>query len=75
MAFPLSSLSMLNCVCLVWAHVRVNNEPLYIVCVYRLSVPGSIARLIIIASATPNAYLPWMAPHVEQTRLATNSVK
>ena len=32
---------------------------------------GSIVRLMIVATATPEIYLHWMVPHAEQARLAT----
>ena len=40
---------------------------------HRLSVPGSIARLMTVAPVTPAFYLPWMAPYAEQARLATKN--
>ena len=40
----------------------------------RTSVAGSSVSTMTVATATPNTYLPWMAPHVGQERLATNHV-
>ena len=40
---------------------------------HRLSVPGSIVRLMTVASVTHDLYLPWMAPYADQARLATKN--
>ena len=40
----------------------------------RTSVAGSTASTMAVATATPTMCLPWMAPHVEQGRLAANHV-
>ena len=36
----------------------------------RTSVTGFTASTMTVATATPRTYLPWMAPHVGQERLA-----
>ena len=41
---------------------------------HRLSVPGSIARLMTVAAyVTHDLYLPWMAPYADQARLASKN--
>ena len=59
--------------CVLCEHKLVGNaELLYIIIPCRISVTGSIVRiLMIVATAPPNINLPWMVPHVEQRRLAT----
>ena len=69
---------MYSCVKLYVQCAVCNSEPFHLysmyIRIYRIYVKDSIVKSMTMLPAIQRTYLPWMAPHVDQTRLATNHV-